>query len=285
MPASCWGNGEGRNATKGIHRADDDVLTRAIIALASEYGRYEYRRITVKLREAGWCVGKDRVERIWRREGLKVPQKQRPRRRLWLNDGSCVRLRTDRANHAWSYDFVSAMTPEGRTLRLLVLIDEFTRERLAIRAARRLGSSEVIETLADVMLWRGIPEHIRSDNGPVFVAKEMRKWLGESGNRGAVHRTGQSVGKRALREFQRHSAGRVLERRVFLLVGGGTGCDREGARRPYGSYEPCARFPLRRPLRCPSPLQPVIPKNPFSNLGVFCRGADPDRDQPGSSAS
>jgi transposase InsO family protein len=160
-----------------IQRVDEDALTRTIITLASEYGRYGYRRITALLRMAGWQVGKDRVQRIWRREGLKVPAKQRPRRRLWLNDGSCVRLRPERANHVWSYDFVSAMTHDGRTLRMLTLIDEYTRECLAIRVARRLGSYEVIEALADVMLWRGIPNHMRSDNGPEFVAKELRKWL------------------------------------------------------------------------------------------------------------
>ena len=164
-----------------IQRIDEDELTGTIIALTSEYGRYGYRRITVELRKAGWQVGKDRVQRIWRREGLRVPQKQKPRGRLWFNDGSCVRLRPERANHVWAYDFVSAMTHDGRMLRLLVLIDEYTRECLAIRVARRLGNSEVIETLADVMVWRGIPEHIRSDNGPEFVAKELRKWLGMIG--------------------------------------------------------------------------------------------------------
>ena len=164
-----------------MDRPDEEALTEAMIALAIEYGRYGYRRIAVKLREAGWHVSTDRVQRIWRQEGLKVPQKQKPRGRLWLNDGSCVRLRPERANHVWSYDFVSAMTHDGRTLRLLVLIDEYTRECLAIRVARRLGSYEVIETLADVMVWRGIPEHIRSDNGPEFVAKELRKWLGKVG--------------------------------------------------------------------------------------------------------
>ena len=164
-----------------MDRPDEEALTEAMIALAIEYGRYGYRRIAVKLREAGWHVSTDRVQRIWRQEGLKVPQKQRPRGRLWLNDGSCVRLRPERANHVWSYDFVSAMTHDGRTLRLLVLIDEYTRECLAIRVARRLGSYEVIETLADVMVWRGIPEHIRSDNGPEFVAKELRNWLGKVG--------------------------------------------------------------------------------------------------------
>jgi len=164
-----------------MDRTDEEALSEAMIDLAIEYGRYGYRRIAVKLREAGWQVSTDRVQRIWRQEGLKVPQKQKPRGRLWLNDGSCVRLRPERANHVWSYDFVSAMTHDGRTLRLLVLIDEYTRECLAIRVARRLGSYEVIETLADVMVWRGIPEHIRSDNGPEFVAKELRKWLGKVG--------------------------------------------------------------------------------------------------------
>jgi putative transposase len=164
-----------------IQRIDEDALTRDIITLASAYGRYGYRRITALLQDTGWHVGKDRVQRIWRREGLKVPQKQRPRRRLWLNDGSCVRLRPERANHVWSYDFVSARTHDGRTIRMLTLIDEYTRECLAIRVARRLGRYEVIEALADVMLLRGTPEHIRSDNGPEFVAEELRKWLARVG--------------------------------------------------------------------------------------------------------
>lgn len=166
-----------------IQRNDEDALTRAIVTLATKYGRYGYRRITALLRSAGWQVGKDRVQCIWRREGLKVPAKQRPRGRLWLKDGSCVRLRPERANHVWSYDFVSAMTHEGRTLRILTLIDEYTRECLALRVARRLNSLEVIDTLADVMLGRGIPEHIRSDNGPEFIAYELQRWLAKVGTR------------------------------------------------------------------------------------------------------
>ena len=127
-----------------LYRSDEDALTRDIITLASEYGRYGYRRITALLQARGWPVGKDRVQRIWRREGLKVPQKQKPRGRLWLNDGSCIRLRPERANQVWSYDFVSGKTHDGRTLRMLTLIDEYTRESLAIRVARRLGRYEVI---------------------------------------------------------------------------------------------------------------------------------------------
>ena len=158
-------------------RADEDALTQAVVAFAAEYGRYGYRRVTALLNEQGWSVGKDRVQRIWRREGLKVPKKQRPRGRLWLNEGSCVRLRAERANHVWSYDFVHHATHEGRSMRLLTLVDEFTREALAITVARKLNSMDVIETLADVMLSHGIPEHIRSDNGPEMTAKIVRDWL------------------------------------------------------------------------------------------------------------
>jgi putative transposase len=164
-----------------IARADEDALTKAIIALAAQYGRYGYRRITELLKEAGWRVGTDRVQRIWRREGLKVPKKQRPRSRLWLNDGSCIRLRPERRNHVWSYDFVEAQTHDGRKLRLLTLIDEFTRECLAIRVARRINRFGVIETLAEVMFMRGVPEHIRSDNGPEMTARIVRKWLAQIG--------------------------------------------------------------------------------------------------------
>jgi putative transposase len=162
-------------------RNGEDALTGAIIQLASQYGRYGYRRITAQLRNAGWYIGRDRVQQIWRREGLKVPQKQRPRGRLWLNDGSCVRLRPEHENHVWNYDFVSASTHDGRTLRLLTVIDECTRKCLAIRVARRLNSYDLIETLADLMPAHGIPEHLRSDNGPEFVAERLRQWLAAVG--------------------------------------------------------------------------------------------------------
>ena len=166
-----------------IVRADEDALTQAILALAAQYGRYGYRRITEILQRAGWPVGVDRVLRIWRREGLKVPIKQRPRRRLWLNDGSCIRLRPERRNHVCSYDFVEAQTQDGRKVRRMTLIDEFTRECLAIRVARRINSLGVLETMADAMLVRGIPEHIRSDNGPEMTAKIVRSWLAGVGAR------------------------------------------------------------------------------------------------------
>jgi transposase InsO family protein len=162
-------------------REDEDRLSQAIIELAGQYGRYGYRRIAALLKRAGWRVGKDRVERIWRREGLKVPQMQKARGRLWLNDRSCARLRPERKNHVWSYEFVSARTHEGRAVRMLNLIDEYTRECLMIRCERSWTSAKVISALADVMVMKGIPEHLRSDNDPEFSARDLRKWLAATG--------------------------------------------------------------------------------------------------------
>ena len=158
-------------------KPDEDALTRNIVCLASEYGRYGYRRVTAMLNENGIDVGKDRVQRIWRREGLKVPKKQPKRARLWLNDGSCIRLRPERPNHVWSFDFVETQTHDGRRIRLMTLIDEFTRKCLAIKVARRINAIGVIETLADAMLFNGLPTYIRSDNGPEMVARALREWL------------------------------------------------------------------------------------------------------------
>ena len=156
---------------------DEAALTAAIIDWARQYGRYGYRRVTALLRAEGWRVNHKRVERIWRREGLKVPARQPKRGRLWLNDGSCVRLRPERANHVWAYDFVEDRTRDGRKIRMLNVVDEFTRECLAIRVGRRLGSADVIDVLADLFIARGTPGYIRSDNGPEFVATAVKGWI------------------------------------------------------------------------------------------------------------
>ena len=156
-------------------------MTAAIVRLASAYGRYGYRRITALLRGEGWYVNHKRVERIWRREGLKVPAKQPKRGRLWLNDGSCVRLRPNWPNHVWADDFVMARTHDGRAFRMLTIIDEYTRECLAIDVARRLRSDDVLYRLAALFVDRSPPEHIRSDNGAEFTATAVRDWLARVG--------------------------------------------------------------------------------------------------------
>jgi transposase InsO family protein len=156
---------------------DEAPLTARIVALASEYGRYGYRRITALLQREGWRVNHKRVERIWRREGLKVPKRQPKRGRLWLNDASCIRRRPEYRDHVWAYDFVADRTHDGRPIRMLTVIDEYTRECLAIEVQRRLSSQDVLDVLRDLFVERGAPEYIRSDNGAEFTAKAVRQWL------------------------------------------------------------------------------------------------------------
>ncbi len=160
---------------------DEARLVSRMEELASQYGRYGYRRITAMLRIEGWRVNHKRVERLWRREGLKVPKKQPKRGRLWLNDGSCIRLRPLWKDHVWAYDFVHDRTHDGRPLRMLTLVDEYTRECLAIDVARRMTSEDVLERLTDLFIRRGVPDHIRSDNGAEFTSKAVRDWLAKVG--------------------------------------------------------------------------------------------------------
>ena len=164
-------------------RDDEGPLTQRVIELAAIYGRYGTPRITALLRSEGWAVNHKRVERIWRQAGLKVPQKQPRRGRLWLNDGSCVRLRPEHRDHVWAYDFVTARTHDGRAFRMLTVVDEFTRECLSIDVDRQFSGDDVLERLAWLFVTRGVPDHIRSDNGPEFTAKTVRHWLQDVGVR------------------------------------------------------------------------------------------------------
>ncbi|MBT4534603.1 MAG: IS3 family transposase [Chloroflexi bacterium] len=156
---------------------DEELIRSKVIELASQYGRYGYRRVTALLRNQGWIINHKRIERIWREEGLKVPQKQPKRSRLWLNEGSVVRLRPLFPKHVWSYDFMHDRTHNGIPYRILNVIDEYTRECLAVKVARSLTHKDVIESLTDLFLERGVPVHIRSDNGSEFTAKKLRNYL------------------------------------------------------------------------------------------------------------
>ncbi len=197
---------------------DEAALTADIIAFATEYGRYGYRRIAVLLRDAGWVVNVKRVERIWRREGLKVPQRQPKRGRLWLNDGSCIRLRPEYPNHVWSYDFVEDRTHNGRKYRMLNIIDEFTRECLAIRVNRKLRSTDVIDVLSDLFILRGIPGHIRSDNGPEFVAQAVREWIAAVGAKTAYIEPGSPWENGYCESFNSKLRDELLNGEIFYTL-------------------------------------------------------------------
>ena len=176
---ACRTIGQVRSGYRYVPQPDprQERLRARIIALAKEYGRYGYRTITGMLTREGWEVGKDRVYTIWRQEGLNVPAKQPKRARLWRADGSCVRLRPTHRNHVLSYDFISDLSRDGRTFRILNFQDEYTRECLASVVARRIRSQDVLLILAELFVSRGMPTHIRSDNGPEFIAIKLRQWL------------------------------------------------------------------------------------------------------------
>jgi putative transposase len=217
----CRVLGRHRSTQRRIPQGRDDEarLTADIIALARQYGRYGYRKIAELLRSrAGWVVNHKRVERIWRREGLKVPANQPTKGRLWLADGSCIRLRAERPNHVWSYDFVEDRTHEGRKYRMLNVIDEFTHECLAIRVNRKLKAVDVIDVLSDLFILRGVPGHIRSDNGAEFVAKAVQEWITAVGAKTAYIAPGSPWENGFIESFNARLRDELLDGEIFYSL-------------------------------------------------------------------
>ena len=212
--------GQSRSAQlyRNIRLPDEDELTEQIVQLAREYGRYGYRRITAMLRLKGYLVNHKRVYRIWRERGLKVPQKQPKRRHLWLNDGSCIRLRAEYPNHVWSYDFVETKVGRGRKLKILNIIDEYTRECLASHAAYRIRSEDVKDILRQIMLRRGTPEYIRSDNGSEFIAKHLRDWFSELSIAPMYITPGSPWENGYCESFNSRMADELLNREIFDAI-------------------------------------------------------------------
>ena len=255
---ACRALGQARSTQRHVPWLSDDEpsLVARIVALACEYGRYGYRRITALLRREGWRVNHKRVERIWRREGLKVPQRQPRRGRIWLNDGSCIRLRPQRKDHVWSYDFVLTRTHDGRPLRLLTLMDESTRECLSIDVARRLNSESVLDRLAELFVFRGVPEHIRSDNGPEFTSHAVRDWLARVGVKTLFIEPGSPWENGYIESFNGKLRDELLDREIFYTL-------REAQilierwRREYNEFRPHSSLGYRAPA--PVAVQPVEP--------------------------
>jgi len=265
---ACRVLGQHRSTQRKIPMGPDDeaALTADITALALQYGRYGYRRITALLRDAGWKVNRKRVERIWRQEGLKVPQKQPKKGRLWLNDGSCIRLRPEYPNHVWSYDFVEDRTHDGRKFRMLNVIDEFTRECLAIRVNRKLKAVDVIDVLSDLFILRGIPGHIRSDNGPEFVAQAVRAWITAVGAKTAYIEPGSPWENGYCESFNAKLRDELLKGEIFYTLKEARIVIERWRRhyntvRPHSSlgYKPPAPEVLLWPAAQPQPAPPATP--------------------------
>jgi putative transposase len=217
---ACAALGQHRSTQRRVPRGREDEarLTADIIELARLYGRYGYRKIAALLRHAGWLVNDKRVERIWLREGLKVPRKQPKRGRLWLNDGSCIRLRPEHRDHVWSYDFVEDRTHDGKKYRMLNVVDEFTHECLAIRIARKLKAIDVIDVLSDLFILRGVPGHIRSDNGPEFVAKAVQEWIAAVGAKATYITPGSPWENGYIESFNARLRDELLNGEIFYTL-------------------------------------------------------------------
>ncbi len=156
---------------------DDDALRLAMIRLAKKYGRYGYRKVGELLRAEGWRINHKKVERLWREEGLQLPERHKKHKRLYHHDASVIRLRPKYPNHVWSVDLVHDRLSSGRPYKMLTVLDEFTREALCVQVATKMGAHEVVEALAPLIVQRGAPDHLRSDNGPEFIAEPLQTWL------------------------------------------------------------------------------------------------------------
>ena len=179
----CRAIGQTRSSQRYAPQACEQErrLIDAMHRLALRWPRYGYRRITVRLREAGWAVNVKRVHRLWKAEGLQIRKKQRKRRRLGTGANACDRRRPEHKDHVWAYDFVTDRTEAGGQLRMLTVVDEYTRECLTIEVNRGFTGRQVVRVLQELFMIRGCPQYLRSDNGPEFVSKAVRQWLATSG--------------------------------------------------------------------------------------------------------
>jgi putative transposase len=180
---ACTALGWARSSQRYVPRTEaaEQRLVKRLRELSRQHPRYGYRRITVLLQEEGWRVNRKRVRRLWRQEGLKVPRKQREKRRLGSSVNGASQRRAEYLNHVWSYDFIEDQTADGRKLKMLPIVDEFTRECLTIEVERHMTGQDVVATLRFLFELRGPPKHLRSDNGPEFIAQVVKDWLAESG--------------------------------------------------------------------------------------------------------
>ena len=242
----------------------ETALVERMTELATQYGRYGYRRITALLAREGWRVNHKRIERLWRREGLKVPKKQPKRGRLWLNDGSCVRLRPERTDHVWAYDFVHERTHDGRALRLLTIVDEYTRECLAIDVARRLNSENVLERLAELFVNRGVADHIRSDNGPEFTSRAVREWLERIGVRTLFIEPGSPWENGYVESFNGKLRDELLNGEIFYTLKEAESLV-QGWRREYNQVRPHSSLGYQPPAPEATLLQPAALRFAGSN--------------------
>lgn len=247
-------------------RGDEPQLVQRMLELARLHPRYGYRRITAKLRQEGWSVNAKRVSRLWRREGLKVPQKKRKRRRLGTSDNACHRRCAEHKNDVWCWDFIFDRTESGSPLKWLSIKDEYTRECLSLKVDRSITSEDAIDTLAELFAMRGVPNRIRSDNGPEFTANAIRDWLQRVGVRTLYIEPGAPWENGYAESFHSRFRDEFLDTEVFESLSAARKLtaawkDDYNHHRPHSSlgYLTPAEFAARCPASAPKLLSATPP--------------------------
>lgn len=246
----------------------DKAVIGEILKLAGNYPRYGYRFITEKLRQSGWCVNHKRVQRIWRKEGLQVPYRRKFKKAKGNSANSCSVRKAEYINHVWTYDFISDQIADGRPLKLLTVLDEFTRESLAIEVGRSIRTTDVIEVLGYLFMVRAVPGCIRSDNGPEFIADAIKKWLCESTVETLYIEPGCPWQNGYIESFNGKLRDEVLNREIFHSVKE-TKVLVENWRLEYNNHRPhsglCYKTPAEFAAGCiasasatPSPQQYIV---------------------------
>ena len=240
--------------------AKDAPVIAAMRTLSAQYPRYGYRRIRIFLRRQGHQLGVHRTHRLWRQAGLQLPRR-RPRRRIAT--GRPRPLPATNANFVWAYDFVFDATAQGQQIKCLTVVDEFTHECLAIRVSRRLKSIDVIDALSDLFILRGVPGHVRSDNGPEFVARAVQEWIAAVGAKTAYIQPGSHWENGYVESFNARLRDELLDGEIFYTL-----CEAkiviESWRRHYNAIRPHASLGYRAPA--PEVFVPVLAAWPPAQL-------------------
>ena len=239
-----------------------------MLELVGRHPRYGYRRIWALLRREGWRINRKRVYRLWRRQGLKVPRKQRKKRRLGTSANGCVRRRAESKDHVWAWDFIYDRTADGRSLKWLSVVDEYTRECLVLEVRRRLPAAAVVELLAQVLAYRGAPRQIRSDNGPEFIAEALRQWLAKAGVATLYIAPGAPWENGYAESFHSRLRDELLDREEFVSLMEAKVLAMEW-RQEYNQERPHSALGYQTPLEFASAGTPPSARNHKSNEVVI----------------
>ena len=239
-------------------KKDEPALLARILELVAEFPRFGYRQITRLLQSEGWQVNAKRVYRLWRQEGLKVPKKTVKRRRLGSSEGGIIRRKAEHKDHVWSVDFIFDRTINGRSLKMLVIIDEYTRECISLEVGRKFTGDHFVETLADLFAIRGVPKFIRSDNGPEFIARDVQDWLKEMGIATLYIEPGSPWQNGHVESFHNRLRDECLNQKLFLSVTEARVVIEEW-RRFYNRVHPHSRLGFQSPDQFAKPLAQLEP--------------------------